>query len=138
MTFDKELKELEQRHAKALEMGGAEKIQKQHCKGKLSARERIDQLLDAGSFVEVGMFNHSDMPGMEAKTPADSKIAGYDKIDDRQVFHTSAASGQKNGQPDPKKKLRHFGVGSATVPTNTGGHGGLPYCANLALFHKRQ
>jgi hypothetical protein len=39
---------------------------------------------------------------------------------------------QKNGQSDPKKKLRHFGVGSATVPANTGGHGGPPYCANLA------
>ncbi len=85
MAFAKELKELEQRRAKALQMGGAEKIKKQHDKGKLTARERIDQLLDPGSFLEVGMFNHSDVPGMEEKTPADSKVAGYGKIDGRQV-----------------------------------------------------
>ena len=85
MAFDKELKELERRRANALQMGGAEKIQKQHEKGKLSARERIDRLLDPGSFLEVGMLNHSDVPGMEEKTPADSKVAGYGKIDGRQV-----------------------------------------------------
>ena len=85
MSFEKELEELEKRRAKALEMGGAEKIRKQHDKGKLSARERIDRLLDPGSFLEVGMFNHSDVAGMEEKTPADSKVAGYGKIDGRQV-----------------------------------------------------
>jgi acetyl-CoA carboxylase carboxyltransferase component len=89
MAFEKELKELEQRRAKALEMGGADKIKKQHDKGKLTARERIDQLLDADSFFEVGMLNYSDVPGMEAKTPADSKVAGYGKIDGRQVVVVS-------------------------------------------------
>jgi methylmalonyl-CoA decarboxylase subunit alpha len=66
-------------------MGGNEKIKKQHDKGKFTARERIDRLLDPGSFLEIGMFNHSDVPGMEEKTPADSKIAGYGKVDGRQV-----------------------------------------------------
>ena len=51
MAFDKELKELEQRRAKALQMGGAEKIKEQHDKGKMSARDRIDQLLDPGSLL---------------------------------------------------------------------------------------
>ena len=68
MTFEKELKELEERKARALQMGGTEKIEKQHARGKLTARERIDRLLDPGSFLEVGMFNHSDVPGMEDKT----------------------------------------------------------------------
>ena len=85
MAFEKELKELEQRRAKARQMGGAEKIKKQHDQGKLTARERIDQLLDPDSFIEIGMLNHSDIPGMEEKTPADSKVAGYGKIDGRQV-----------------------------------------------------
>lgn len=85
MPFEKELKELEERRARVLQMGGAEKIQKQHDRGKLSARERIDQLLDPGSFFEIGMFNHSDVPGMEEKTPADSKVGGYGKIDGRRV-----------------------------------------------------
>ena len=36
-----------------------------------------------------------------------------------------------------EKKLRHFGIESATVPTNTGGHGGPPYCGSLLFFQKR-
>ena len=85
MPFEKEMKELEQRRAKALQMGGSDKIKKQHDQGKLTARERIDHLLDKDSFLEVGMFNHSDIPGMEDKTAADSKIAGFGKIEGRQV-----------------------------------------------------
>jgi acetyl-CoA carboxylase carboxyltransferase component len=85
MPFDKELEELRRRRAKALQMGGAEKVAKRHAGGKLTARERINRLLDPDSFLEVGMFNHSDVAGMEDKTPADSKIAGYGKIDGRQV-----------------------------------------------------
>ena len=85
VPFDKEIKELKQRRAKAREMGGPEKIAKQHDRGKLTARERIDHLLDPDSFLEIGMLNHSDLPGMEEKTPADSKVAGYGKIDGRRV-----------------------------------------------------
>jgi acetyl-CoA carboxylase carboxyltransferase component len=85
MPFEKELDELAKKKARALEMGGAEKVKKQHDQGKFTARERIDHLLDPDSFLEVGMFNHSDVPGMEEKTPADSKIAGYGKVDGRQV-----------------------------------------------------
>ena len=86
MVFEKELQELERRRQQALEMGGSEKVARQHAKGKLTARERIDRVLDPGSFKEVGMFNHSDVPGMEDKTPADSKVAGFGRIDGRQVI----------------------------------------------------
>ncbi len=89
MPFDKEMLELEKRKARTLKMGGTGKIKKQHGRGKLTARERIDKLLDPESFLEVGMFNHSDVPGMEEKTPADSKVAGYGKIDGRQVVVVS-------------------------------------------------
>ena len=81
MPFDKEIEQLKQRQAKARQMGGPEKIKKQHDQGKLTARERIDRLLDPDSFLEVGMLNLSDVPGMEDKTPADSKVAGYGRID---------------------------------------------------------
>ena len=64
MPFDKEIEQLKQRQAKARQMGGPEKIRKQHDQDKLTARERIDCLLDSGSFLEVGMLNHSDVPGM--------------------------------------------------------------------------
>jgi acetyl-CoA carboxylase carboxyltransferase component len=89
MPFEKELKELEKRKASALQMGGAAKIKKQHDKGRLTARERIDQLVDPESFLEVGMLNHSDVSGMEEKTPADSKVGGYGKIDGRRVVVVS-------------------------------------------------
>ena len=112
MPFDKELEELEKRRAKALQMGGAEKIKKQHDKGKLSARERLDQLLDSGSFIEVGIFNHSDVSGMEEKTPADSKVGGYGKIGGRQVVVISndftvlaATSSRVAGRKEGELKL---------------------------------
>ncbi len=89
MAFEEQIQILEQKKAKALAMGGPEKIERQHAKGRLTARERIDALLDPGSFFEVGMFNHSDMPGLEDKTPADSKVGGYGKIDGRQVVITA-------------------------------------------------
>jgi acetyl-CoA carboxylase carboxyltransferase component len=58
MHFEKELDELAKKRGRALEMGGADKVKRQHDRGKLTARERIDRLLDPGSFLEVGMFNH--------------------------------------------------------------------------------
>ena len=71
MAFKTQMKELEKRRGRALEMGGRDKIKKQHDKGRFTARERIEKLLDPDSFLEVGMFNHSDVSGMENKTPAD-------------------------------------------------------------------
>ncbi|MBU2549344.1 MAG: carboxyl transferase [Proteobacteria bacterium] len=85
MAFEKELEELQRRKDRALEMGGPDKTARQHDRGRLTARERLGRLLDDGSFVEQGMLNHSDVPGMEDKTPADSKIAGYGRIDGRTV-----------------------------------------------------
>jgi len=85
MAFEKQMAELERRRKKALGMGGDQKIKKQHDDGKYTARERIDKLIDPGSFFEVGLLNHSDMPGMEDKSPADSKIGGYAQINGRPV-----------------------------------------------------
>ena len=70
MPFEKELDELEKKRARALEMGGSEKIKKQHDRGKLNARERIDCLLDPGSFLEVGMFNHTEWHSGTCADPA--------------------------------------------------------------------
>ena len=85
MPFEQQMEELKRRKEKALLMGGEKKIAKQHAEGKYTARERIDKLLDAGSFSEVGMLNHSDMPGMQDRSPADSKVSGYGMIDGRPV-----------------------------------------------------
>ncbi|MFA5905911.1 MAG: carboxyl transferase domain-containing protein, partial [Desulfobacula sp.] len=85
MPFEKEFEIFEKKKAAVLAMGGTDKIRRQHDKGRYTARERIDRLLDPDTFFEVGRFAHSDMPGMEDKTPADSKITGYGKISGRRV-----------------------------------------------------
>jgi acetyl-CoA carboxylase carboxyltransferase component len=80
--------ELEARRAKAKLGGGEERIARQHEQGKLTARERIDLLLDAGSFVEMGIhaqphFSQQAMAGRDA--PADGVVTGYGKVDGRLV-----------------------------------------------------
>jgi acetyl-CoA carboxylase carboxyltransferase component len=81
--------DLNARRRKALEMGGAANIDKAHARGKLTARERLDQLLDAGSFVEIGMLAHSQNRALANRTPADGMLAGSGKIDGRTVYVTA-------------------------------------------------
>ena len=69
--------------------GGVDKIEKQHASGRMTARERIDMLLDKGSFNELDKFvNHRCTNfGMEKKQIAgDGMVTGYGKIDGRPVF----------------------------------------------------
>jgi len=72
------------------ELGGGEKrIQKQHERGKLTARERINKLLDSGSFTEIDAFvkHRCDNFGMEkTETPGEGVVTGYGTIDGRVVF----------------------------------------------------
>ena len=69
--------------------GGVDKIEKQHASGRMTARERIDMLLDKGSFNELDKFvNHRCTRfGMDKKQiPGDGVVCGHGKIDGRQVF----------------------------------------------------
>ena len=69
--------------------GGIDKIEKQHESGKMTARERIDMLLDKGTFVELDklMVHRCTNYGMDKnKIPGDGVVSGYGKIDGRQVF----------------------------------------------------
>ena len=69
--------------------GGVEKIEKQHESGKMTARERIEMLLDKGTFVELDklMVHRCTNYGMDkSKIPGDGIVSGYGKIDGRQVF----------------------------------------------------
>jgi carboxyltransferase family protein len=61
------------------------RLAKRHAEGRLNPRERLDRLVDAGSFMELGAFKVSDMPGDEERTPANSKVAGLATIDGRAV-----------------------------------------------------
>src|SRR4029077_4480532 len=73
----------------AAEPAGQEAILKQHERGKLTARERVEKLLDAGSFIELDAFavHRTDAFGLaEKKFVGDGVVTGYGDIDGRRVF----------------------------------------------------
>ncbi|HLE77059.1 MAG TPA: acyl-CoA carboxylase subunit beta [bacterium] len=82
------LDELRQRRERLAELGGEERVARQHAAGKLTARERLDVLLDPGSFVELDAFvTPRGEFGLEAAgVPADGVVTGYGTIDGRPVF----------------------------------------------------
>lgn len=87
-THDK-IEELEKLNAKALLGGGADRIAKQHEKGKLTARERLELLLDAGSFQEIGKFvqhRGHDFGLEKQKFLGDGVVTGFGTIDGRLVY----------------------------------------------------
>ena len=83
------LQELEDRRAAARLGGGQKRIDAQHSKGKLTARERIELLLDEGSFEEFDMFvaHRCTDFGMENQRPAgDGVVTGWGTINGRMVY----------------------------------------------------
>ena len=81
--------QLNEKKAEALLGGGKERIEKQHQKGKLTARERIHFLLDEGSFEEIGMFvtHRSTNFGLDkTKFLGDGVVTGYGTIEGRTVY----------------------------------------------------
>lgn len=92
MNWDEAIKDLEERRGKASMGGGQLKIEKQHEQGKLTARERIEILLDKGTFVEVDGFVESrinDFDLDKRRVPGDGVVTGYGEIDGRLVFVSS-------------------------------------------------
>ncbi|MBN8870671.1 MAG: acyl-CoA carboxylase subunit beta [Solirubrobacterales bacterium] len=80
--------QLHERRGKARLGGGLDKIEKQHERGKLTARERIDLLVDEGTFNEIGIHGrpHYSQPAMQEKdAPADGVITGWGDVDGRPV-----------------------------------------------------
>ena len=89
MTMREKLEQLEQRRAEAEEGGGRKRLEAQHEKGKLSARERLDLLLDEGSFVEFDRFvvhRSTDFGLDEQKIYGDGVVTGYGRIEGRLVY----------------------------------------------------
>jgi propionyl-CoA carboxylase beta chain len=83
------LERLEQRRAEARAGGGDKRIEAQHKRGKLTARERIELLLDKGSFEEFDMFveHRSTDFGMEkTRIPGDGVVTGWGTVNGRAVF----------------------------------------------------
>jgi acetyl-CoA carboxylase carboxyltransferase component len=89
MNIEDKIAELDRRNREAEAGGGARRIEKQHAKGKMTARERLDYLLDEGSFEEIDKFvvHRCYDFGMEKnKIPGDGVVTGYGTIDGRKVF----------------------------------------------------
>jgi len=86
---DPRVQELRRRKTEARLGGGADRIDAQRKRGKLTARERIDLLLDPGSFVETDLFvvhRTTDFDMEKRKVPGDGVVTGYGTIDGRLVF----------------------------------------------------
>jgi len=80
---------LEERRQVARQGGGEKRIEAQHARGKLTARERIDLLLDPGSFEEIDMFVEHDCHefGMEKrKIPGDGVVTGWGTVNGRPIY----------------------------------------------------
>ena len=83
------LEQLERQRAAAKLGGGEDRIEKQHAKGKLTARERIDLLLDSGSFEEWDMFvehRSTDFGMGDNRIPGDGVVTGYGTVNGRLIF----------------------------------------------------
>jgi len=89
VTDDDPIEDLRERRERARQGGGEERIEKQHAKGKLTARERIDYFLDDDTFTEFDQFrthrsHNFDMA--EKQVPGDGVVTGYGEVEGRTVF----------------------------------------------------
>ncbi|MDR3589860.1 MAG: acyl-CoA carboxylase subunit beta [Negativicutes bacterium] len=113
--------------------GGPAEIEKQHTKGKLTARERINLLFDEGSFVEIGLFvkHRSTDFGMDKKViPGDGCIAGFGTVNGRTVYvfaHDFTANGGTLGEMHCKKIIKitkaAIDAGAPCISLNDSGGG---------------
>jgi methylmalonyl-CoA decarboxylase subunit alpha len=85
LKFQDRIEEHEKRTRRAKAMGGEEKLRKRKEQGLLNVRERIDYLLDPGTFRESGLFGTSYLPEMRDSTPTDGKVTGFGRIAGRRV-----------------------------------------------------
>src|SRR5438874_8936430 len=89
MGVKENLEELERRNRDALLGGGEERLRRQHKECKRSARERVEQLLDPGTFVELDRFKThrcSDFGMTERRILGDGVVTGHGTVDGRRVF----------------------------------------------------
>jgi acetyl-CoA carboxylase carboxyltransferase component len=81
-TMRERVAELEAERTRIAQMGGPDKVQKQHERGKLTARERLARFYDGGKYFELGMHG-TQMGGIgnpSDKPPADAVICGYGEV----------------------------------------------------------
>ena len=148
--------ELAQRRAQVVnEMGSPERIARQHQRGRLTIRERLDLLFDPGSFREIGTFAFSERPEMRDRTPGDGKIGGWGAIngrpaaaagDDQTVLHgSSSVVGGKRMKRIYEQALMqgvpyvYFGeTGGARLPDSLGSEGFSKIPAGIESGRRRR
>src|SRR5712672_2086079 len=89
MSMREKLELLQQKRSESAQGGGADRIETQHKKGKMTARERLDVLLDPGSFVELDRFvthRATDFGLADEKVLGDGVVTGWGRIDGRLVY----------------------------------------------------
>ncbi|MFC6835461.1 acyl-CoA carboxylase subunit beta [Halomarina ordinaria] len=151
--MDERIEELRERKAEAEKGGGEDRIESQHEKGKLTARERIDYFLDEGTFEEFDQLrtHRSHNFGMEEKQiPGDGVVTGYGEVDGRTVFvfaHDFTVFGGSLGEVFAEKVCkvmdRALEVGAPIVGLNDSAGAriqeGIDSLAGYAdIFHRNQ
>lgn len=85
----KKIQEIEERRKRLLQMGGPKAVETQHKAGKLTARERVDKLVDPGTFQELNLWIRSLKTGFdvdERELPGDAIVTGFAKVSGRPVY----------------------------------------------------
>ena len=153
MTMEERIEELRERREEALLGGGEDRIEAQHEKGKMTARERVDYFLDDGTFEEFDQLrtHRSHNFGMEeTQIPGDGVVTGYGEVDGRQVFvfaHDFTVFGGSLGEVFAEKVTkvmdRAMEVGAPIVGLNDSAGAriqeGVASLAGYAdIFHRNQ
>ncbi|MER5556908.1 acyl-CoA carboxylase subunit beta [Streptomyces sp. NPDC002793] len=121
--------DLAARHEKAVVLAERKAADRQHAKGKLTARERIDLLLDPGSFVEIDEFvRHRTVDGDIARPYGDGVVTGHGTVDGRQVCvfsHDFTTLGGSMGEAFGRKVMKTYdfatSVGCPVIGINDSG-----------------
>jgi len=90
-------------------MGGEERISRQHARGRLTARERVQQFCDPDSFNELGALAGGNHPGGDAAVPADALVGGTGRVHGRTVVLLAedfTVKGGSIGHPNSAKRTR--------------------------------
>ncbi len=103
------LRELSTRQQRAEAMGGVEKVARQHARGRLTARERLQRFLDAGSFREVGALAGGQHPGGAPPLAGDGVVGGTGRVQGRSLVVLAedfTVKGGSIGHPNAAKRTR--------------------------------
>ncbi len=147
MNWEREIEELRRREALAEQMGGADKLARQHGQGKLDARERLKRLLDPGSFREIGKIagrGTYDETGELSEFMASNFIFGRGNVDGRPVVASSDDFTVRGGAADAalhrkfvqcEKMAHEMGLPIIRMIDGTGGGGSVKSLEDMGFTY---